>query len=404
MERIASDIGPPGAVGSSLGSRNGDAAGEAARTLKEAPRDADRATGRPSSGRARELRSGWKRVLGRLTLLAFVVLVSLFALELMTRVVYDRNGMHFGIEMWKYAKKIKRTSSNPAMGHEHTPGTAAFLMGVPVQINSAGMRDREFSPAKPTGVYRILVLGDSITFGWGVPQDKTFSKRLESKLNENPPRGGPERFEVINTGVGNYNTAQEVAYFKERGRLYKPDMVLIAFFINDAEPTPREETNWVARQSCLYVFASAFWDGVLRQIGWRPPYREYYLSLYQEGGPGWVACRQAFRELIAACKEDHIELRIAIVPELHSQGKDYEFPQVHDAIRAIAKEGGVPVIDLLDSISVEDLPALWVSPGDPHPNERAQEMFASQLYKTLEIRSPGQDIEPSKPAHHASEP
>jgi hypothetical protein len=127
--------------------------------------------------------------------------------------------------------------------------------------------------AKPEGTYRILVLGDSTTFGWGVPVEKPYAKLLEQKLNENLRPGGPKRFEVMNTGVGNYNTAQEVAYFKERGRLYKPDMVILGFFTNDAEETPHEKKNWLARESCLYVFLTSAWDGILRQSHWRPDAR-----------------------------------------------------------------------------------------------------------------------------------
>jgi lysophospholipase L1-like esterase len=328
---------------------------------------------------ARKPRGSPKQALKRLTLLAIAVGCCLLLLEGMTRVIYNRDGMHFGIEMWKYAKQLKRTSPNADMGHEHVPGREAFLMGVPVRINSAGLRDREFTLEKPADTYRILVLGDSITFGWGVRQEKTFAKVLEQRLNDQPLAGRPRHVEVLNTGVGNYNTAQEVAYFKERGRQYQPDAVILAFFINDAEETPREEQNWLARESCLYVFASSAWDGILRHFSARPNYRDYYLDLYEEGRPGWTACQRALRELMALCRQEHIDLRIAIVPELHTLGDAYEFRKVHDAVRAIAAEDAVPVLDLLDALAGQDPPSLWVSPGDAHPNERANELFAGQL-------------------------
>jgi lysophospholipase L1-like esterase len=337
----------------------------------------------PPHSAVRDPRGTWKRRLMRVGLLAVVVGLCLLTLEGLTRLIYNRNGMHFGIEMWKYAKALKRTSPNPEMGHEHIPNSEAFLMGVPVKISSAGLRDREFSLEKPKGVYRILVLGDSITFGWGVPQDKTFSKLLEQSLNKEPPPGRTGPFEVINTGVGNYNTAQEVAFFKERGQLYKPDMVLLAFFINDAEETPREERNWLARESCLYVFASSAWDGILRGFGSRPAYKDYYLGLYQDDKPGWIACKKALKELMSTCKKDHIDLRIVLMPELHKFGADYEFQKVHEAVRELAKEGGVASIDLLNCLSGQDPPSLWVSPGDPHPNERANELFSKELRATL---------------------
>jgi lysophospholipase L1-like esterase len=353
---------------------------------------------------ARRVGNPIRRLGTRLVLLATVILVALLVLEMMTRAIYDRNGMHFGIEMWKYAKKIKRTSSNIDMGHEHTPGREAVLMGVPVQINSRGLRDREFSLSKPSGTYRILALGDSITLGWGVRQDKTFPKLLEQQLNQHPLPGGPQRYEVINAGVGNYNTAQEVAYFKERGRLYKPDMVLIAFFINDAEPTPREERNWLARESCLYVFASSFWDVVLRQLSFRPGYRDYYRSLFEEGKPGWTACQQAFRELMALCREEQIDLRIAIIPELHSLGRDYAFLDVHTAIQALARERGIPVIDLLDGLAADEPSTLWVSLGDPHPNEQAMAFFADRIYANLVVNPPRDAGEPRPALDDRSRP
>jgi lysophospholipase L1-like esterase len=338
---------------------------------------------KPATVPAHRPRNARRLLLTRIILLGFVVSLGLVCLEMMTRIIYDRDGMHFGIEMWKYAKKIKRPSPIPAMGHEHTPNREAFLMGVPVKINSAGLRDREFSLSKPKDTYRILVLGDSITFGWGVEEEKTFAKVLESKLNESPLPGWPQHYEVINTGVGNYNTAQEVAFFKERGRLYEPDMVLIAFFINDAEPTPREERNWLARQSSLYVFMASFWDGILRETGFRPPYSDYYRALYEADKPGWIQCQQAFKDLMATCRQEHIDLKVAIVPELHHLDSSYEFPQVHAAIRGLSQEGAAGVIDLLDGLSGQDPPSLWVSPGDPHPNARAHQIIAGQLYEAL---------------------
>ncbi len=383
MQEIASDVGPQHFAEASSGSPQAHAGTPRPAPLPKARDDENREVARQPLGAVQPPRGVWKPLLMRISLLACVVLSGLVCLEMMTRVIYDRNGMHFGIEMWKYAKKIKRPSPIHAMGHEHTPNREAFLMGVPVKINSSGLRDRDFSLAKPKDTYRILVLGDSITFGWGVAQEKTFAKVLERMLNEGPLPGWPRHFEVINTGVGNYNTAQEVAYFKERGRLYQPDMVIVAFFINDAEPTPREERNWLARQSCLYVFMASFWDGILREMGWRPTYSNYYRGLYADGKPGWMACQHAFGELIAACEQEHIDLRVAIVPELHHLDSSYEFPQVHAAIRGLAKDGASAVIDLLDGLSGQDPPSLWVSPGDPHPNARAHNIIAAQLYDAL---------------------
>ena len=81
----------------------------------------------------------------------------------------------------------------------------------------------------------MLMLGDSLTFGWGVRIEDTPAKMIERTLNEG---SAAPRFEVINAGVGNYNTVQEVIYFLDKGQNLNPDVVVLNYFINDAEPTP----------------------------------------------------------------------------------------------------------------------------------------------------------------------
>ena len=223
-----------------------------------------------------------------------------------------------------------------------------------------------------------------MTFGWGVPQDQTYAKLLEKKLNAIGIPEQPFRFEVINSGVGNYNTSQEIAYFKERGQHYNPDMVIIGFSINDAEVTPRESKNWWAHHSLLYVSATSFWDDTCRRLALRPPYGTYYRNLYNERQPGWLALQRSYRDLIDVCKKEGIDLRIALLPELHKIGKDlHEFPFISSAIRALAESANIPVIDLLDGLSASDTTFPMGSPGDPHPNALAQESYASQLIAAL---------------------
>ncbi len=104
---------------------------------------------------------------------------------------------------------------------------------LPVFSNSYGFRGVEVSRDKPAGVFRIVMLGDSITFGNSVSWNETFSYFLEQQLNET---GGPMRFEVLNLGVSGYNTAQELATLREVGLQFSPDLVVLNICLNDSDP------------------------------------------------------------------------------------------------------------------------------------------------------------------------
>lgn len=88
---------------------------------------------------------------------------------------------------------------------------------IPYRINSLGLRDDETSYAKPPGSYRIALLGDSRTFGFGVPIEQHFSRLLEGYF---------ERLEVINMGISGFGVDQELLLLREEGFRYDPDLVI----------------------------------------------------------------------------------------------------------------------------------------------------------------------------------
>lgn len=295
------------------------------------------------------------------------------AFEVACRTVVD-TGMQYHIEMWKYAVALKRISANPAIGHEHVPGGKAQLMGAAVTINGQGLRNAETGP-KPQGARRILMLGDSVTFGWGVGQNETLPVRLAEELVR---RGQPS--EVINTGVGNYNTAMEVAWFRERGLGYGPDIVVLNYFINDAEPTPiYRDVPWFARHSYAYAVLGGAWDAFKRRFGDAPQdWRSYYAGLYADGAPGWRKTQDEIGALAALCRERGIRLVVAHIPELREL-RPYAFADVESKVEAVAAANGIEYVDLLPAVAGEPPASLWVTAPDPHPNAKAHVLLAQGL-------------------------
>jgi hypothetical protein len=307
-----------------------------------------------------------------------LVLTAAF-LELAVRYVVD-DGMQFDLEMWKYARDVKVVSADPAIGHEHGPNRHAHLMGVDVATSSQGLRDRDFPLERKEGVRRIVMVGDSLTFGWGVPFEDTFSKRIEKLYAE-----AGETVEVINTGVGNWNTMQEVAYFLDKGKEFKPDIVVLNYFVNDAEPVPqdRQPPSLLMRNCYACVFLAGRLDMLKRLFFGGTSWDAYYLGLYGNGeAPGWLDAKAAIKRLAEYCKTNDITLVVASLPELHDV-KNYPFGLVTQLVKDAAAENGAVFVDLLPSVSGEASETLWVTPPDPHPNAFANGLIAAGLFATL---------------------
>ena len=306
-------------------------------------------------------------------LVTLVVIYGVLALGV--RLFVD-DGKQFNLEMWKYARDIKKISADPLIGHEHRPLTHSHLMGVDVAINSLGLRDREIPLERTPGADRVLMLGDSFTLGWGVPFDDTVSKRLERLFAKDG-----RNIEVINSGVGNYNTVMEVEYYLTRGFKFHPDVVVLNYVINDAEPVPTYSANgFISRNSEVLAVLEGEIDNLMRLFGAEQRWDQYYLGLYNT--PGWGAAKAAIHKLAESTRQQGIKLIIVNWPELHDV-QHYRLGRITDLVRRVADAEHVPFIDLLPAVKDQDSSKLWVTAPDPHPNSYANELFADYLFPVL---------------------
>jgi len=112
---------------------------------------------------------------------------------------------------------------------ELTPGWSGREGYGTVTVNSLGLREREIPMGKPAGTFRVLCLGDSVTFGHWVEAAEAYPRRLEEHLQAR----STNQIQVINAGVPGYSTFQELTWLEEEGWAYEPDLILLGFVLND---------------------------------------------------------------------------------------------------------------------------------------------------------------------------
>ena len=306
----------------------------------------------------------------RYLLLLLIPLGTFLILMEISLRIYLSYHIFYDVEMSRYGQSFKIQSTNPLIGHIHRPGVEGRLMNVKVSINSDGLRDREYPVERNKQKRRIIFLGDSLTFGWGVEEKDTFSTILEQRLNKEMPT------EIINFGTGNYNTTQEVNLFFEKGLKYNPDTVVVFYFINDAEPLPKKSAlSFLANFRTTTFYWSRF-KKLAAQISPGKTFKEFYSDLYQDKQQGWIETRKAFQKLARVCQEREIRLRVVILPELHNL-IEYPFKQQHELVTRFLNANGIETLDLAPGFSNQNNPySLWVAMDDAHPNARAHRLIA----------------------------
>jgi GDSL-like Lipase/Acylhydrolase family len=305
---------------------------------------------------------------------AFVILYFIFLAgiaEVAARILLKIN-QKYDIEMSRYGLELKVPSANSKLAFLHRKNSSSRLMGVDISINSMGVRGPEFSQLPAEGVRRLLFLGDSLTLGWGVPEENTFSRIIEQKLKKSM------QVEVINAGHGNFNTEQEVEFYFSQGVNWGAKEVILFFFINDAEVTQQISDFAFFGYS---RFITLIWS-FQRQIHVEAehlPFETYYKSLFRPENPGWSAAKSSLIQITDHCKKNNIAFKVVLLPELHNL-KNYPFIEQHRLVTDFLTAQSVRFLDLINFFQGYENPEeLWVAKDDAHPNKLGHELISKYI-------------------------
>ena len=166
-----------------------------------------------------ELRKSRKEeLLKNLTLLFATIFISLIFFEIAIRIIEpDKSETTPGLIVKDDLLGFKQASNFTA---RHVNTNSGF--SVTITTNSLGLRSREVEKEKTKR--RVLVLGDSVVWGFGVEDNETFPSILNDET---------EGFEFINAALSDYSTKQELDYLRRDGIKLKPDVVMLGFFVGN---------------------------------------------------------------------------------------------------------------------------------------------------------------------------
>ena len=169
----------------------------------------------------------------------FVINSSLFLLSAFVVLLFIEMGMRF---VSPSATVFSVVGTDPAVfeSSDIIPWTlkpnaserfVALDFDTTVSINSFGLRDKERQINKDKNVHRILIVGDSFTYGFGVNNDESYPAVIERELNE---KIYDKRFEVWNAGFASGYTADTFFVFlREKGMRFNPDLILVGVFLEN---------------------------------------------------------------------------------------------------------------------------------------------------------------------------
>lgn len=293
------------------------------------------------------------------------------------------------------------------LSHKLKPLQESFTHASLVKTNSHGLREVELQLEREPGMFRILCLGDSLTFGNGVPVQETYPKQLEHILHSQMPG---QRFQVINAGVPGYDTWQEAAYLKEFGWKLKPDVVIIGFYANDIVPKPEmvgqtvndlgeiRRFGWKGlisdqvvhqlKRSRLLLLIRDRYDKLMRRLS--PSAQDTHQLALINGSfhpiieAGLTQVDSSLHEIAEMGETHGFRLLIVFFPLPEQVMRDYPSSIYPGKVKYITQKYHIPFIDLMPTFQkhFDGFGSLFIE-WDGHPNAAAYNIAARTIWEYL---------------------
>jgi hypothetical protein len=262
-----------------------------------------------------------------------------------------------------------------------------------VRLNRFGFRDDEFSPEPAPGVFRIAVVGDSLTYGQGIEEEARLTEQLARQLNE----AEPGAFEVLNFGRPGADYERHFENLTLGLEHAAADFILLQWLYNDLrDPEIRPAEPWhlagprhrsINSRSALYYLADAASVQAQYALALWPPEVAYYVEHFR-GSNGAVAkrARERLERVLDLARDHAVPLGMILWPSTSNEGADFEAQDFLFAhVLAVCEHRRIPCLDLRPALTGKAKHAsLRVNRFDAHPSAYANRLAAAAVFKAFQ--------------------
>ena len=242
--------------------------------------------------------------------------------------------------------------------------------GTTFRTNSLGYRGPEVSRGKPSGTFRVVVLGSSNTMGHGINDEETYARRLERWLSD---RAGPgRRVEVVNLAVSADSPTQQLLRLRDDVPALEPDWVLCDITALDFS-LEEQHLRWVLDKGVEVPFdfvrealAGSKVDASDSPDEFHKKFSPFLKSLLDRTVEGWGAESRKMR----------VPLTVVILPRADSKTAS---PHLFRLFRELADRHGLRSIDLSQTFDRLELDEFRIAPWDHHPNALGHRLIFAGL-------------------------
>lgn len=263
--------------------------------------------------------------------------------------------------VWIYPQD--RYLPDDEIGHWLVANQSAYSHDKPVLTNSLGVRDTEYDPVPGPGVYRVLALGDSQTFGNGLQVEDTWPKQLEMTLNR--PEGSGT-FEVINCGLPASDTWQHRLIMERMLDSYDTSAVVLAFYVNDVVLKPErvsidrsldrseieQKLIYHAKRSVLLLSLRTAYKSIQQKFSPDPGIAMEDAIVHGESSPEidarWLQVEQSLYEMKAIAMRKNIVFLLVSLPRRDQVDGRVPSDRYSDRLESIAVKLGIPFVNVLE--------------------------------------------------------